>query len=215
MKNVTFTFLITCLLTISLFSQSDKGRITLGGGVNFSSITDETDPASAEETTSTLSLIPQIGYYISDGVKIGIGIGYNSYNFEHKPGSINGTTEEVTRTSFVINPFVRFYVPASERVDLFIQGNFSYESRNEEFKQTQGTVQQTSEGSGSAIGIFLTPGIEYRISQRISLDLSVGQMGYFTESFKPDGTPTVESTRNQFKFDFNLSTVMLGVNIFL
>ena len=59
------------------------------------------------------------------------------------------------------------------------------------------------------IGIFVTPGIEYRISQRISLRSRVGQMGYFMETIKPDGTPTVESLSNTFRFDFNLDAVQL------
>ena len=139
MKNVTFILVLTSLLSINLLAQTDQGRITLGGGLSFSSTTSKTDPASSENTTTTFSIVPRIGYYLSNTVKIGLGIGYTSNTTEFKPQT--GTTTKNTQTAFVVNPFIRFYVPASPQVDLFLQGNVSFQSGTDE-TTTSGTVQR-------------------------------------------------------------------------
>lgn len=201
-----YIFVFTCILSISLFAQSNQGRITLGGGVNFESTTNKTDPASSERTETFFSIVPRLGYYISDAVKIGLGVGFTSRTIENKP--LVGTTSKNTNTSLVINPFARFYMPASEKVDLFLEGNFSY---------TDGTYEFNGNNTGktSSIGIFVAPGVEFSISQRISLDLSVGQVGYFTNTTTPDAAGSSKDIDNTFRFNLDLSTVGLGINILL
>jgi hypothetical protein len=193
-------------LSIS-FAQSNQGRITLSGSIGFESSTEKTDPASSEITFTSITLMPEFGYYISDAIKIGLGIGYNATTNENKP--LAGNTAKWETNMLIINPFARFYVQASDRVDLFLQANLAY--------GTGGYEQSPSINKGdiTSLNIFLTPGIEFMISQKIALDFSIGRIGYFSTTVTPDGTPKVEMLTNSFNFNFNLTDVHLGINIFI
>lgn len=204
----TFSILLAVLFIFSLnnFAQSKEGKITLSGGLNFNSTTLKTDPASNENTSSNFSISPSFGYYVSPTLKLGLGIGFLSNTDEFKPSG--GTTVTDKNSMFVINPYGRFYTKASDKLDLFLEVNVElgfgdYDNNN-----------SASKGKMSSLNFYLTPGFEYMLSQRISFDVSVGQLGYFSETREPDGA-TTKNLNNRFGLNFDLSSVSIGVNVII
>lgn len=74
MRRVLFT-LFVLVMAVSIIQAQDfakKGVIELGGSVSFSSTTDVSDGETADESTSTFTFSPGIGYFIFDGFELGL-----------------------------------------------------------------------------------------------------------------------------------------------
>lgn len=207
MKTLSVILTVLFIFSINNFAQNKEGKITLSGGLNFNSYTEKTDPASNENTMSSFTLKPSFGYYISNTMKLGLGINYTSETDEMKPASGTAVTDKFSM--FVINPYARFYTKASEKLDLFLQANVELGFGN--YDNNNGA----NKGKLSSLNVYLTPGIEYMVSQRISFDVSVGSLGYFSSTREPDGSPTVKNLNSNFGLNFDLSSVAIGLNVII
>lgn len=80
-----FTF-FTLIMFVLLLSSSNaqyakKGVVELGGTASFSSTTSVYDGESADESTTTISFMPELGYFIIDNVELALRLMYSSSSF--------------------------------------------------------------------------------------------------------------------------------------
>jgi outer membrane protein len=74
MKRLFSILSVVALLTSAAFAQefAKKGVVELGGNVGFTSITAIADGKSASNSTTIFQISPTVGYFVMDGLEIGI-----------------------------------------------------------------------------------------------------------------------------------------------
>jgi len=168
MKNITLTFM-TLLLSLGLMAQ-DQGTILLSGstGLNFSSLslndTEPNDlPSGYESSTSTLDLDLSLGYFVTDGLAVGIAVSSDSST--DKMEYENNDTESKTSTT-VIAPMVRYYI-----AETGLYGQLSYGFGSSIDKYTDGSNSTEDKAKVSNLGIGL--GYSIFLSDDVALSPSL------------------------------------------
>jgi hypothetical protein len=72
-------------------SFAAKGTTELGGTVSYSSITFVSRGESADNATTTLTIAPQVGYFVTDGLEIGFSPGISFFLFPQGFTSMGST----------------------------------------------------------------------------------------------------------------------------
>lgn len=99
MKKLTTTlFFVALTMSVlnTLSAQANKGAWMLGGSISFDSDKHKDDDGAL----TTLSIEPNVGYYIIDNLAIGLGVGYESIKYDG----------DNLATSSSIQPWARYYV---------------------------------------------------------------------------------------------------------
>lgn len=182
----------------SLFSaqESQKGKTFISGNLGYNSTSVDN---SISSTNKTLSIAPQIGYYISNDVAIGLGIGYQESSYTANGGVIGNY--KTKRSGFFISPFVRKYWSLGEKLNFFGQLSASYSSGNEEVLEP---VSLVSKSKISSYGLNIAPGLEYTLNKNWALLTTLGSLGF--NSVKPENA----NATNNFNFGVDLENVGFG-----
>jgi outer membrane protein len=180
---------LSCLIGFTGFGQIIKGTKAIGGGLSYSS-TIQPGYLGEDDSDSSFEIIPGIGYFVSDGLLIGINLGY-SYG---KTTAFGGDTKS---SGFAVGPLVRYYKPTSnENFAIYGQFSFLYGSG----KETDSNNQETKT---SAIDIAISPGFVYFLNNHWAVELGFRGIGY--SSSDPD-----KDIDND-----NVKTFDIGLNSFL
>lgn len=194
---LTASFLV---LGASVFAQEKEnvsldGRWFLMGQAGYSS--------SNEGDTQSYSFVPQVGTFVSSDVALGLGVGYVGSKNENDNGSVVNT---VKQNLFVVKPLARKYWNVAN--NLFIFGELAvpmgFGKNTAEF--TIGNTTTENEAKFTNIGVQVSPGLDYFLSDNWSLEATFGLLGW--QSTKPDGGDAA----NSFNFGLN-SGVDSGVKI--
>jgi outer membrane protein len=107
------TVVIISLFTVSVGAQTEAGKFLIGGISNMS-LTSTTLKAKDDDdseiygTQLSLSLTPQGGYFVIDGLAVGLGLQLQYTKTKPDEG------DDETQTGAVIQPLVRYYFGASK-----------------------------------------------------------------------------------------------------
>lgn len=185
------------LLTFTVATNAQdgftKGSKFLTGGIGISSENDK----DADTKTSSFSIAPSAGYFITDNLAVGIGVGFGSEKL-----TISGDTEDETSV-MKVGGFGRYYFSPKNKFTMFGHLGINYASLN---YKTVGGVSADAKVNG--IEAFVSPGFNYWISNKLALEALIGRIGY--SSSKPD----VDGAKGTSTFDFglDLTSVSFGIN---
>lgn len=165
-------FLLCIGYGINSYGQTDKpitkGNMLLGGSVGFSYTTykDEfvfTDmngnsfPQTFEEKVTSISFTPLVGYFVSDGLAIGVAPTFSYYHEKYSSNTYSGYAVGIA-------PFIKAYFNNGLFVSL--QSGLNY--------------QTTTSGSSkySATEFYVNPSLGYAffINPKVSIEPSVGYL---------------------------------------
>lgn len=191
MKKVLLTLTAIAGLTIAANAQTEQGKIMVGGQVGFQT----SKVKDTDFKNNSFSINPTVGYFVSDNLAIGTGIGYNwSKNEEDK-------TNSTKFDAFQVSPFVRKY-SANGPVRFFAQlsvpmawGTTTTEVNNVE-----------SKNKFESYGVELAPGLAYFPTSKIGIELKVRGLYYNYNNNK-----TADRSTNTFGLDANSLAPTLGV----
>ncbi len=176
-----------------------KGDVFVSGTVNFGS--SKNMPASATSGTilaeqSTFTIAPAVGYFVTDNIALGIGLGYTSGT--SKATSVSNDDKSTTVMAGLMG---RYYFTPSSKFSGFLGAEFDYMSSS-----------YTSVGfpdlKVNGFGFGIAPGFNYFISKNFALEASYGALNY--SSAKADVTGAEAST--EFKLNLDLTRINLGLN---
>ena len=94
-------------------------------------------------------IAPEVGYYISDNVAIGIGVGYADY--------------DVLGTLWGVNPYLRYFAYKVDNFSFYGQADFNYIS--------------IKDGPDS-FNVGVIPGIQYTMTENFAVNAAFGFLGY-------------------------------------
>lgn len=186
----TVLIILLCLLSFTGFSQLVKGAKAIGGGITYSKTTQPGYLGDGEDSESSFEFIPSIGYFVSDGILIGINLGFSS-------GKTDSFGSETKSSGFAAGPFARYYKQTSnENFAVYGQFSFLYGSG----KETDSSNQETKT---SAMDIALSPGLVYFVNEHWAIELGFRGIGYYSS----DPDKNVD--------DNTVKTFDVGLNSFL
>lgn len=213
MKRSLLSLLLIGICIISS-SQVEKGKLFAGGNFGYNLTTDDTkaDTGSVRNSTvNNLTILPSVGYFLSNRIALGIRTGINSRT-EETPDAI---MQKNVRSMFEISPFGRYYIwkygsgnglfSASGAVGLFTDVSFSARFGSEKHYIDDEILSQKI----SNLSCGISPGIFYYLTDKFSLEAKFGFFGYKSETLDE------RSKRNIIKsYGLNLSpdSFMFGIN---
>ena len=205
MKNIKSLFV---LLFIISGIQISKSQLFISGsfGINAGTSKSFVDDADSDgPSTFGLSVKPRVGYFIMDNVAVGLGIGPESYRVKTP-----GTPEVITSAfSFEFNPFARYYFIETGNLSLFAEGGMDLGIGKQKTK-TGGT---TADGPNTFdIMFYLSPAIEYSLSDKISIEAIIGgvYMQLATEKQEIGGV-TYKDRSFDAGFGIDATSIIFGV----
>lgn len=173
------------IAALAVASLTANAQAWIGGSVGFDWEKGKWDDAKAE---SSWEVAPEIGYNLDEtwAVAIKLGVGGESY--------YTGTgryQEEVSYTTFIINPYARYKFANIDKLTFFLDGGLAYKSHGKD--------------RGNSFGIGIKPGLAYKVADGISLEAKFGGFGWTTYS---------EEGGNKDKFGIGVDTEALSFGVF-
>ncbi len=134
------------LVSAALSAQTMSGNWMVGGDAGFNSSTPKVElngVSATGDAVSTITIDPNIGYFIADNLAVGVNLSYKSVT---KNGSDLG-----------VGPFVRYYfVNLGESAKLFAHARFDFGSHSPD---TGSSVSSTEWGIGVGLAWFLNKNV--------------------------------------------------------
>jgi hypothetical protein len=217
MKKIIFTLLIGLMSATFVQAQLEQGTKYLGGSFNlgFGSSKSSADGTSQDgPKTFNFGITPALGYFISDNLSLGLGIGYTMFK-ETEKGDGVFTPDETTFSQSMIDlsPFVRYYMMPTEKMGFFCQGTIEFGFGNAKNEETTGSTTVTDEYKASSFGVGITPGIVIFVSEKVALESTFGGLVFGSSKIKwTDDDVDYENSSSNFSLDVN-PWVTVGVAI--
>jgi hypothetical protein len=188
--NVTFSQKVKSVPKVSNVSNSyssygfSKGDFIVTGAFGVKS-------SSVGGTSSTsFKILPSLGYFVSEKIAIGATLGYV------QNGSGSGIGNAATN-DFIVGLFGRYYMKPKSQFTFFGQGLLSFVSSS----------PQGGGNSATTFGLGFSPGLNYFVSNRFSLEATFGEIGFKSTSSGGGG-----GSNTGFNFGFDLTDIGFGLN---
>lgn len=204
MKKVILSIALLSGIAFTTQAQTEKGNFVVGGNVSYSTLKTDAEGAKASHE---FSIVPNIGYFVSDNISIGTGIGYQTSKASQE--SLTGKQE-----AFVIAPFGRYYTPVAEKFKFFSQLSVP---------MAFGTVKAIDEdlkvgdksGNSTSIGVALSPGFAYYPSSKIGIEFALNGISYNNQSFEDaDGNKIKGSGSDSFSIGTDFFAPKIGIQFY-
>ncbi|WP_316833406.1 outer membrane beta-barrel protein [Pedobacter nutrimenti] len=220
-KLLTLAAFCACAWTAN--AQTEKGKILLGGSINYlnnksvaqNQIQETQGVQNSSTKNNSFSVSPNAGLFIKDNLAIGLGIGYtrvktsttgNYYISNNQSINFN---QETNLNEFFISPYVRYYIALVDKFKFF--GQLLVPINSGKVKTTSNANENfILEYNTSSLGLSVQPGFAFFPSKRISIELSSNGLDYSHNKFKNKVT-NEKSSSNSFSFSANSLSPKLGV----
>ena len=168
MKKAKIALTIMLLSTITLFSQTEKGKYFIGAqsklGASFTKQKLKSNTATQEfGSTNTFSISPQVGYFFADNFLIGIELAMSFSNYKDK----NSHSSSANNT-YLFAPFVKYYFSQKE-FKPFLFAEYGFGTHHSKYNSPYYDLEGKANLSALAVG----GGISYFINNFIGLDLGI------------------------------------------
>ncbi|MDK2977982.1 MAG: hypothetical protein PWP52_696 [Bacteroidales bacterium] len=188
-------------LTFSLSAQ-----IKVGGSIGFmgqSSKTTTGGTTNEGPTYTDIVLLPNVEYMLSDNFSIGGKIGFSLDISKN-----DAADSKESLFMFHISPYVRMYFPLGDKLSFFGEGGIQFASGTE--KVSVGST--TNDGDTRTIfGIGVIPGFSYGLSDKVSLELTTGFLGYQLTSINNNQDPETKDKINNYGLNIDFSSISFGI----
>lgn len=184
-------FALFLLLFAAIAVHAQKGSWYIGGQLGVNSKT-EKNTGSADITTTTWNVAPEVGTFLQKDLQLGFAVNLGG-------SSSTGSSE----TTFSPVLYLRKFYPVGDKFSLFtgIVGNFT----------TGSTNQNNVSGTVSGWGLNLSLGAAYGISKTFTLVGQYGLLGYSYESNSANG---LKSSTSNFGFNVNSLGPVFNVGLY-
>lgn len=181
MKKTFFTFLVAGLFAFNFAQAQDEENQGLKGAWwALGQLEYNNDDAS---DSSTFTILPVVGTFVSPTVTVGLGAGYTST----KVGDADAAD------AFIVMPLVRNYWGINDKLYIFGQAD----------------VPLVFYDGATGYGFNLSPGIDYFLSSKLTIEATFGQFGY--NAVKPKGGDASGTT----SLGVNLMQINFGIKLIL
>jgi len=180
----------------------------IGGNVSFNSLrVDQDRPAGTRKINNySLGLMPSFGGFVSNNLAVGLALDISLT--QSKTDYINVSTLKTSNIGFT--PFLRYYAITWNKLSVYGQGNLILG-----FSKTTDELNGAStESNGTQFAVTVYPGINYDVSDNISLFTSINilSLGYYY-SITKEGTQKGKSSAFNIGAGLNNILTIGGISI--
>ncbi len=161
-----------------------KGDYFISGSFGFNS------SSTGDNKSSSFTISPRVGYFVSENIAIGARVGYQTFSQEF--GAIETDVNTLT-----IGGFGRYYFTPTSKFSIFGELGVDYQSINSD----NGTTDTTTNG----FGLGVRPGISYFLSTDFALEMTWGVLSYATAN------PEEGESTDNFSIGLDLDNINLGL----
>lgn len=206
MKKIILSSSIFLASVAGAFAQTAAGNIAIGGtlGVQLNSGKTTVGSTSVDKgKSSSITILPNVSYFLSDKLAIGLGIGYGSTS-----STTSGTPSlKTTNSGFIVNPFAKYFISVGEKSSFFFKGgiDMNFGTTKSQKLNAAGTgVEDNDPAKSTTIGVGVMPGFLFFPADNWGVELALGGnlIGYKTSTSKVGSN--YKDTDNTFE--------ILGVN---
>ncbi len=198
----------------NLFGQVDEEAIYLTGGINFGSGDATMDfGGTAVGTDQTdFYIMAGGGYMLTEIFGVGLNLGFQN---SESVTSFDSISSPSTLTVFSVAPEARAYIELDEPLYLIgvFKASLGFGKMDMDF------FGETSEQNINYYDFGIRPGVSYFLSDNISLEMTVGYMGYnIVSQTVPDpfgNGNDISTSSGSFQFGADLSSVTFNFTIML
>jgi outer membrane protein len=200
MKRV-ITLAVFAFMALSMGAQPASGNFFVGGILDFSAGANKSKSGgttNVDSKTTGVTILPLAGYFLSDKLAVGAGLGFNGTMTKY-PGA---NLEKTTSSMLIIEPFARYYL-LSGTGGIFAEAEALIGfGKNKTFY-----TDVTNEANVMSLSIGITPGVYYYITPKLALEGKFGWIGFTSSSTKAGDN---KSINNNFELDVAPSYLSFG-----
>lgn len=185
------------LLTLALaaFAFTANAQFVIGGniGINHNADYDDNYTAAYGSYARTdITILPKIGYQLSDNMQVGAQLGWD-YSYVRNYSGASDTYRSHPQSAIVIAPYFRYNFATWKSFSLFCEATLDFalglESQVHGFANgSEVTGSPAKQGDNyTSIGINVVPGMNYAFSDKFSMDLYVNLASLYWNMTSYDG----------------------------
>lgn len=210
-KVLIFSIILFLASGITVNAQTDKGRFFMAGsyrlGLNFGTEKQKsgsTVVTGTENSYFNFDYMNRLGYTVIDNLVTGLFINLNFYNNKYKDDSYFYKS-----TTFIIGPFVRYYLPMSGKLKPYAEGQVGFGLDNS--KNRYNTTDPWAKTNESVFTYRLGAGVTYFFNDFVGADLF---LGYLHDSYKLKETSYPDRSSDS-KYIYNEFLMQIGIVVLL
>ncbi|MBB6272646.1 hypothetical protein HDF26_003103 [Pedobacter cryoconitis] len=201
MKRIVLFFIALTAISANSMAQTEKGKVLLGGYLDFSTQKLNSEPKSRVN----FGINPTAGFFISNNLVIGAGLRYmhSSYPQSEINPLTNKSNDYVQKSNGIaLSPFGRYYIGITPQLKFFGQLQASAEWTKFKADVPENTVIDYSNMKSNFYSASLSPGLAIFPSKRIGIELSLSGFSYSDQKFKHKGEKFSENRNFSLSSDF-------------
>jgi len=178
----------TALTTNAQFTKGDKFT---SSSLGYSSTT------KGDYTSSTFSLAPSVGYFVSNNLSLGVGIGIGSNSVKDLNPATNKVEKSEDVSSFSFGAHANYFFTPAEKFSFFANIGIDYMSENDKIAKV----------TTSGFGLSVVPSVSYFLNDRLAMQASYGSVGYNTMKSDAAGA----KSENNLGVNLDMSSIGFGL----
>lgn len=167
-------------LALAAFAFAANAQFVIGGNVGIAH-GGTTDGDYYDDATTNMSIMPKVGYWLNDKMQIGMQFGLDYAYYRNYSGADNAQYRSATQTSWLVAPYFRYNLANWKNFTVFCEAQLGIGiTPKSSWYQTYPT-EESGEGTTSRfdLGLTVLPGLNYALTDHISLDLYVNLLGLY------------------------------------
>ena len=220
--------LVALLWTVSAYTQTEKGRMFIGGSLGVSGSSNSyVDTLNNQKINSwRVQVNPGFGGFIKNNLAIGANLNFGINNYTQKYEYALGRYEQTLKDNSLnigAEAFIQYYKKIVPNFFVFIRGSLAYnhEAEKREVSTTDPYYVYTINDpavqhiAGNDISINFTPGLVYFITPKLGIQATFGNLYYKYSMSKNTSLPYEHNnSSSSFALNLNPSTFSLGLNYY-
>ena len=212
-------------LTLSAFSQTEKGDNLIGGSIGFDHSTRKplnSGNSMTSGNSKSFNVAPRFGHFFAKNLAVGLQVGYSENRSDSQSiyyqgsGPIQTSNSTTKYNSLNVIPYVRYYVDIADKFKFFGQGNFGMAFGKSKYTSTYSgnNSTQTQNYKDTQYLASINPGFSFFPSKKWAIEFSFPLISYNKYSLKDDGynVNSEASSNESVTFGFSSFSPSIGFN---
>jgi hypothetical protein len=206
-KRILVTLLTICCFSNFTNAQIKTSSVLLGGQIGYYSSDVSYSGSQPNEKNNNASFNISIGKALKENSVYGLNLTYSPVKVDNFYNGANYISSKLNQYNLGI--FYRKYKKLGKDFYFFTELGASYINMKETNTDTLGTDLETIKQSGGQI--FLTPGLSYKILNKLHLEIIIPNLVTTEYIVSKDKTPAQKANQKQFLFNTSLNSTGGGL----
>lgn len=160
---------IFMMAVMAVAALSANAQVWIGGGIGFTS-----SHTNGVGTEKEFTIKPEVGYSLSDKFDVALALNY-TYASEKAHKKLGGG--KFSANEFGISPYARYKFVKAGNFFAFVDGGIEYSTTHYKGYSTNDNM----------FGVYVTPGIAYAVSNKVTLVSKLGKGLYYNHEWTKAG----------------------------